>query len=163
VISAIARFIYSTQSKQDVIEVVIDSKSKSITYFSSSSNPDPNSNSGVSPQPVTNFYINRIIVLVSGYVQFDKDILDLYLVKYYEFVRFVFADALKNELCSFYNFLDRPQLDTTDRKQVVFDFNGENKSMHKILIDHKAKKRVQDSWYWVKLVIERIKQKIRHN
>jgi hypothetical protein len=46
VTSAIARFIYSTQSKQNVIEVIIDNESKSITYFSNSSNPDPNPNPG---------------------------------------------------------------------------------------------------------------------
>jgi hypothetical protein len=92
-------------------------------------------------------------------VQFDKDTLDLHLVKHYKFVRFVFTDAFKDEFCSFYNFLDHPQLDTTDRKQVMFDFNGENKSIYKMLIDHRAKKRVQDPWYWIKLVIEKIKQK----
>jgi dephospho-CoA kinase len=92
------------------------------------------------------------IFMLSGYLQSGKDTVADYLVDEYNFTRFAFADALKDQVAEKYN-IDRTLMDSSDGKKSK---TSSGETVRQILIKHGLEMRTIDPDYWIKNIISSI-------
>ena len=98
--------------------------------------------------PVTN------IIMLSGYLRSGKDTVGAILVRDFNFTRYAFADALKDEVAEL-NGLDRTSLDTQEGKSVEIT---PDTTVRTVLIQHGQTQRARNPNYWVEKVIAAIER-----
>lgn len=94
-----------------------------------------------------------IIIMVSGYLKSGKDEIGRHLCKSHGFVRFAFADLLKQQVSELFN-LNRAVLDTQTGKDALI----RGRTVRSILIEHGQRRRRQNENYWVDCVIKALKK-----
>ncbi len=99
---------------------------------------------------------SKTIILLSGWMQSGKDTVGEVLVTKYDFKRYAYADALKDELSNLLQ-IDRQLFDTIEGKNKLL----QGKTIRQHLIDYGQARRKSDSLYWVKIVCKLITQE--HN
>src|SRR6478609_8030164 len=96
-----------------------------------------------------------VVIMLSGYMQSGKDTVGSFLCSSFNFVRYAFADVLKDEVSELYN-LDRASLDTQEGKSQLL--KGDTRTVRDLLISHGQQRRAENVNHWVDKVVSKIKR-----
>lgn len=99
-----------------------------------------------------------IILMLSGWMQSGKDTVGAILCESFNFERFAFADALKDDVSEAFG-IDRTSLDTSEGKEKAHDPKT-GVTVRDVLITHGEEKRAEDAHHWVKKVARGLQQRM---
>ena len=101
---------------------------------------------------------NKNILLIGGKAGSGKDTVADYLVDKHNFIRFAYADALKDHVHKYYcPNIDRKIFDTQEGKMnKITLLNGRKTTPRQLLIDISLKMKQENELIWIEKVIENI-------